>query len=259
MKPKKVWIAKAARRQSRYAWKVLGGTLGITAVVIGLTAGGTLLTIYCGWPMEITLLFLCLGTTVLGVWLALKLRRQAFRESVVFFLTEEDRLFQLQTSMTSWHGGGPLGYAAGALGTQRTLNELARYPTVPDTASEILQVNTIKKNRDGYAVRCVMRLPGGPVAERTCVLVHGLPEEDLLLRELERRQDWHGDLEPMGPRHGTAVAVSAAALAVLGGLCGASHPAVGRLPQSLYFPCLAAAFAALVGLVYFAVRRYRGE
>ena len=42
-------------------------------------------------------------------------------------------------------------------------------------------------------------------------------------------------------------------------LCALSHPAVALLPQSVYFPCLGAAFAALCCTVWFVIRQLRGE
>lgn len=60
-------------------------------------------------------------------------------------------------------------------------------------------------------------------------------------------------------RSTAGILVSLLGAVVFGGLCLMSHPAVGRLSSSIYFPMLGLTGAALAVLVYFAIRKYRGE
>ena len=48
-------------------------------------------------------------------------------------------------------------------------------------------------------------------------------------------------------------------LVVLVALCALSHPAVGQLPDTLYFPCLGLAMVALWIFLYFIIKQRRGE
>ena len=55
------------------------------------------------------------------------------------------------------------------------------------------------------------------------------------------------------------VALSILAFCGFAALCALSHPAVGRLPGGIYFPCLGAAFLTAFFLTYFIIRHRRGE
>lgn len=81
----------------------------------------------------------------------------------------------------------------------------------------------------------------------------------MLLRQLERREGWAGAPEVKENRKPFYILLSALACCGFGVLCVLSHPAVARLPQSIYFPCLGAAFAALCCAVWFGIRQHQGE
>ena len=230
MKIKRIWMSAQSARKSRYGLYMAGGVAGITALVLLLVAGGMALVLRLGLPRETALLALCLGVTALAVWLAVALGRRGVRDAFVFFLTEGDRLFVLDARMLARPGRGLTGFAAGALQTQALLRQIAD---------------------DG-------RLPAA-AGERTCFLFDGIPDADLLLRELERRESWENSLEPPQDKDLLRLLLSALACAGFAAVCAWSHPAVGRLPSGVYFPCLGAAFAAFCAAVYFAVRRHRGE
>lgn len=259
MKLKKVWMAAFTGKKSGYAFHTLGGILGIVAGILLVTVGGVVLILSQGWSQVLAITALWLGVTVLGIWFALSLARRTVREDTVLLLTEEDRLFHLQARDFSYHGGGPAGVVAGVLDTQRFLEELARNPFVPQGAEEILQVESIRENSGSYAVRCRVRHPNGRLVLRSCILAKGMADEDLLLRELERRRNWRNDLEPKAANNLPGVLISTGVMAASGALCLCSHPAVAKLPPQIYFPCLAVAFAAFCADVYFLVRQRRGE
>lgn len=259
MKIKRIWMSAQSARKSRYGLYMAGGVAGITALVVLLVAGGMALVLRLGLPQETALLALCLGVTVLAVWLAVALGRRGVRDAFVFFLTEGDRLFVLDARMLARPGRGLTGFAAGALQTQALLRQIADDGRLPAAAGEILRVERIRENRTHRAVVCRVRRPGGAVVRRTCFLFDGIPDADLLLRELERRESWENSLEPPQDKDLLRLLLSALACAGFAAVCALSHPAVGRLPSGVYFPCLGAAFAAFCAAVYFAVRRHRGE
>ena len=90
-------------------------------------------------------------------------------------------------------------------------------------------------------------------------LTHTQEDEELLLRQLERRKSWAGALEAAENRNPFRILASALALLLFAALCVLSHPALGLLPQAIYFPCLGAAFLSLYALVWFILRQRLGE
>lgn len=253
---KRVWMSSDT---GNYLLRVLGGSLGIVLLAVLLVGGGTVLSFRLNWPREAASLLLCAGVTALAVLLALRLRRKALQDVTAFFLTEDDRLYALDARRLSGYGHGVVGYAAGTAETQKLLSRLARMPCVPAGADEVLKVERCRDNRTYYAVICRVRHPSGRVIRRPYFLVKGISEEELLLRELERRETWELDLEPAEDRNPFFIFLSALALVCAVTLCVLSHPAAAKLPQSLYFPCLGAAFLAVVALVWCIVRQSRGE
>lgn len=258
MNVKRIWMSDSTAGKSRYAPRTLGSILGIAALMMLLAGGGTVLGLVLDWPMEGVSLVLCAGVAALGVWLGLAAGRRSLRDATVFLLTEDDRLFWLNAADLN-RGESPLSYAAGTLDTQAFLRRLTAAPFVPAGANEVLQVERIRENARAYALRCRVRVGDGPVFAKTCILVKGLRDEDLLLHQLERRRDWRVDLEPRESRVPFFLALSGAVLALFVLLCVMSHPATALLPEALYFPCLGGAFAAFFALVYQILRLRRGE
>ena len=259
MEVKRFWASPQTQKGGWYGLRVLGAVLGITLLAVVLTVGGTALTVALDLPLEGTLLALCLGVAVVVILLAIRMGRGSARDATVFFLTEENRLYVWDARLAAVSRGGMVGMTAGVMRTQALLRQLAARPALPAGAVEILKVERIRERRAMRCIRCQMRRPNGRVVRMTCFLAEGIPDSDLLLRELERRQSWEDSLETPADHNSLGILLSLLACAGLAAVCVLSHPAVGRLPQAVYFPCLGAAFAALVVLVYFAVRQYRGE
>lgn len=259
MELKQVWMSRDVARKSRFALRTAGGVVGIAVLMLVLVLGGTFLSLTLGLPGEVFSLWLVLGVTVLGVALALGLGRRSVQDATVFFLTADDRLFVLDARSLARFGRNLPGFLAGARNTQALLRALADHPRLLALADEVCRVENLKENATHWVVRFQTRRPGRNTALRSCLLVKGYADEDLLLRQLERRQSWQSTLEPGAGRHPTGLMVSGGLLLILVLLCVLSHPAVGQLPRELYFPCLGAAFLAAFPLGYFVVRWRRSE
>lgn len=255
----KIWMSLDTGKKSRCGLRTLGGIAGIAALAMLLVCGGTVLALRMEWPPEAVSLALCLGVTALIALLAAQLGRHSTRDATVFFLMEGDRLFALDARRLVDHGRNILSHAAAMMEVQRFLQNIAEAPYLPAGADEILRVERLRENRSYYAVVCQVRHPNGRVVRRTYFLVNGLEDQELLLRQLERRERWNNALEPPENRKPLYILLSALAFSGFAALCVLSHPAVARLPQSIYFPCLGAAIVVLYILVYFAVRHRRGE
>lgn len=259
MKVRKIWMSPDTGKRSRYAWRTLGGIAGIVLLALILICGGVSLMFYMDWPRESFLLVLCLGVTVLAVFLAARLGRRAVQDAAVFFLTEGDRLFAMDARRLVYHGNGVLGYAIGTVETQQFLRQIGNYEYPPAGADLIVKVERIRANRSHYAVVCRIRHPDRHMVRRTYFLMKGMEDEELLLHQLERRKNWDSTLGASEDRSLQYLLVSALACTGLAVLCVLSHPAVSKLPQVVYFPCLGAAFIAFCCMVCIVIRHRRGE
>ena len=172
--------------------------LGIVLLMVLLLCGGTLLSLSLGINKKAFSLILLTAVSALGIGLAVLLGRRSIRDATIFFLTENDRLWVMDARGLSNHGNGFLGFAVGTMETQAFLRRQGRQPFIPNRADEILKVLNIKENRSHYAVRCQVRHPDTHVTRCTYLLIKGDLEEDMLLRELERRKTWENALEPDG-------------------------------------------------------------
>lgn len=254
-----IWMSPDTGKKSRYGPRTLGGIAGIVVLAMLLVCGGTALGLSMGWPMELFSLALCLGCTALAVLLATGLGRRSTGDATVFFLMEGDRLFAMDARRLVYRGRDILSHAAATMEVQRFLRNLAESPYLPAGADEILKVEHIRENRSHYALVCRVRHPNRKVIRRTYFLVKGMEDQETLLRHLERREHCDSAWELTENRKPFYILLSALACCGFAALCVLSHPAVAQLPQSIYFPCLGAAFAALCVLVYLAIRQRRGE
>lgn len=259
MKVTQIWMSMDTQEKSRYGLRTLGGIFGIAVLALSLIGGGIVLGFSMGWPMQSFSLILCVGVTALAVVLAVRLGGRSVRDAAVFFLTEEDRLFVSDARNLTNYGKGLLSYAQGVLETQQFLRRLAQSPGVPAGADEILQVESIKENRSHTALICQVRRPNGRMARRAYFLDRNTENRELLLRQLERREGQGGAWEKTENRNPLWILLSLLVCCGFSVLCVLSHPAVEQLPQSIYFPCLGAAFAALCCVVWFGIRQHRGE
>ena len=246
-KLKMVWMAAEPARKSRYGLRTLGGIYGIAALLLVIVVGGVFLSFALGLPRELSASVLVIAAAALGVWLAVRLGRRTAGNAAVFFLTEDDRLFALDARSLFGHGHGLPGYAAGTMETQRFLRRLAERPSLPAAAEEVRRVERVRERGGVCEIRCAVRRLNGRPVRRVLFFPASVENREALLRELERRASAEGP-ELAAPKGGALLVVSAALLFVFLLLCVLSHPAVGALPQAVYFPCLAAAFASVVAL-----------
>lgn len=259
MKIRKIWMSADTGRKSHFRGYVTGSILGIAVLMLLFICGGMAMIFCLNLPREIALLILCLGTTAAGVYLALRVGRRSVRDAMVFFLTEDDRLFAMDVRSLGNCGGTAIGYFEDIGEIQKFLRRLAEKPYLPAGAGEILKVERIRENGSYCAVICQMRLPGRPVTRNTFFLVHGYEEEDLLVWQLQRRKTWETSMGTESRRNQTGMAVSVILGICCSGVCVLSHPEVQKLPTDLYAPFLAGAFLTFFLAVYFGIRYRRGE
>lgn len=151
----------------------------------------------------------------------------------------------------SYHGGNVISYAEGTLETQSFLRTLAKAPGIPAGADEILRVEQMKENPSHYALVCRVRHPNRRVIRRTYFLVKGMEDQELLLRQLERREQGAG-VEGTENRKPFYILLSGLICCGFGVLCVLSHPAVARASPKHLLPLPGCGLCGLVlyGLVW---------
>lgn len=259
MEIKDIWLSPDSAGKSRFALGGIGGVLGISALALLLAGGGTVLMLRRGLSVQAMGLGLCVLVTALVLFLAFRLGRRRVQDATVFFLTEEDRLFALDAREMTDYGGNTVDNLLGDFRTQRLLRELARRPELPGRAREVVVVEKLKDRGGSLAAVCLVQNMSGRRFRRTYFLVRGLDREEELIRQLERRRSWRSGPEERDSPYALQITLWTLALFGCAALGILSHPAVSRLPQSIYFPCLLGAFIAAGVLVGFIVRQSRGE
>lgn len=259
MELKKVWMSPETEKKSRYGYRAVGGVLGIVLLMTVLLLAGTMLSLSMGVPQKWFSSILIVVVTVIGIVLAAQMGRRGMQDAMIFFLTENDRLWIMDARGLSNHGNGFWGFAVGSMETQAFLRKQGKQPFLPKGADEIVKVWKIKENRTHYAIRCQARHPNKRVTRRTYFLVKGIQHEEILLKELERRKTWENTLEPVENRNPLYIILSGIIFTGCVILCVLSHPAFSKLPGEIYFPCLGASFVMLFPLLYYIIRQRRGE
>ena len=214
---------------------------------------------FLGLPQQSSSMILVLLASTLGIVLTARLGRRGMQDATIFFLTENDGLWIMDARSIPNYGDGFLGFAVGAMETQAFLRLQGKKPYLPQGADEILKVWGIKENNSHYVIRCQSRHPNKRVTRHTYFLVKGLQDEEMLLKEFERRKTWENTLEPAENRNMWYILLSGVGLAVCVIMCVMSHPAVARMPGTIYFPCMGASLIAFCFLFYFIIRQRRGE
>lgn len=259
MKLKKVWMSPETEKKSCYGYRAVGGILGIVFLMISLLFAGSFLSLWLGLSQQSFSMISVLLATALGIVLAVRLGRRGMQDAMIFFLTENDRLWVMDTRGLSYHGRGFWGFALGAMETQTFLRTQGQQPFLPKGAEEILRVLNIKENSSHYAVRCQLRHSGKRMIRHTYFLVKGIQDEEMLLQEFERRKTWENTLEPAENRNLLYIILSGLLFSVCVMLCVLSHPAVNKMSEDIYFPCMGASVAVFCILLYFIIRQRRGE
>ncbi|HJD20867.1 MAG TPA: hypothetical protein H9915_03505 [Candidatus Gemmiger faecigallinarum] len=263
----KLWLSRSGRRGG-YAARLLLRTAGVVVLAMALTCAAAAAAMAFDWPREPVLLTAVLAITGLAVGIAVGIGRRGAADTLVFCRDDAGRLFVVDARSYAPMKANGRNLVAAARRTQRVLGNLTggvlqKYMAQPQSltglAPQVLAVENRKPSAGGDALVCVVRMPNGAEARQSYWIAGDMDDRDELLRELERLSSLESRVEPRDTRHTGPLLVSAAAAALFGALCAASHPAVAVLDGRLYFPCLGLAFCAVCAVVWFTVKRSRGE
>lgn len=258
----KIWMPPQ-KAKNRFAVHTLAGISAILALAFLMIAVSALLTISAGENGKVLSLFLCLLTTAVIVLLALQLGRILRREATLFCQDDSGRLYVLDVRRLVRYQRGFIGMIQTSSEVQKLIpavrRQIEQEGMAPTAASEILGVERITERSGSYSVVCRVHHPNGHTGRYTCVLVKGYEQEDLLLYMLERKRLWRSSIEPKKNRNFIGILISLIFMILCSAVCIFSHPNVGVLPRSVYFPCLGIDMAAVYSMIYFIVRHRRGE
>lgn len=251
----KIWTSP--KQGKDYAFKTIFGVSAIVLLILALSAGGAVFLLSAGLSSAWLSLALCLLVTALAAMLSLRLGRSLHRDTLMFFLTPQDRLFAIDISSMLPYPQKVSNFFTSAMDIQKAVQKTAASGRLPPNAGEIIKVISISDRMSYYAVRCIMKY-GRRTARQTLIIVEGYENESELLFQLRRRERWNDELLkkrgiPMG------ILISFLCMCAFIFLCTQSHEAVSRLPKEMYFPCLGLAYISAVCLAIFSIKRKRGE
>ena len=185
---------------------------------------------------------------------------RCFPNEQVFLLDDEDRLFALDTRDGVPSGRGFYALLAQEKAAARRMRKARQQLEAGQDPGgvELLAVLRVTLRRRGRTVRCSVRYSNGGTGEQSFFLPDRMDGAEELLNILDRKRRGEGP-EVRTSRWPAVTAVSGLVLAVFILLCVFSHPAVGQLPEGIYFPSLGGGFIAFCVLVYALLKHRRGE
>ena len=255
----KIWCAaEEGKRRYRPVWMLAGG-FGLLLLCILIAAGSAILSLYSRYGAWVSLGG-CAAAVAVGITLSARLGSWSAEGNTLFWLDGQDRLFALDTRDSAPSGRGFYALlaqekaAAGRMQKARQQLEAGQDPG----GTELVEVLRVTLRRRGRTVRCIVRYLNGGTGEQSFFLPERMDGAEELLNILDRKRRGEGP-EVRTDRWPAVAAVSGLVLAGFTLLCIFSHPAVGRLPEGIYFPSLGGGFIAFCVLVYALTKHYRGE
>lgn len=141
---------------------------------------------------------LTLAVTAACIAAALRLGRRGRRATLIFCTDEARRLYFIDANRFSRFAHGLAGYESMQDAALSAVSELCAPGGVLERrlsgprgleglAPEIVSVEKLTPLRHGWSARCRVRYPNGGEASARIPVLHGVPGEDELIREFERR------------------------------------------------------------------------
>lgn len=265
----RIWMStNTGQSDNKYAVRMVLGILGCIVLTLFICALGTVVSIKMEENKELVSLLIILLGTGLVIWYAMRIGRMSVRDTLIFCKDENDKLFVVNLRDQVRFRKGLGGYVAMAAETERlqtqlkndgTLERKLQDGTMGDMACEILSVRNIKAQKDGHSVVCTVKFPTGRTGKATYLVCRGYEQEEELLFHLQRRLHKVITGEVEKNPYPVRIAISLLALIGMVTLCALSHPAVAKLPENIYFPCLGLTYVPVCFLLYYIIKMRRGE
>ena len=193
-----IWTASGREKKNHYAALSIFGILGIVVLAMGLGVAFSLLALIFEWT-KWTGLLICVGETALAVWAAFRLGRRSRKDSLLFCLDDNGRLFAVDVSQLVPVHRGLLGYGQMAREIQKEIERLKRQMTeqreAPARGEQILSVERLKEKESGCRLVCQVRNLEGREYRRRWFVARGYENEAELLWQLQRRRSGRSSLQ----------------------------------------------------------------
>ena len=264
----KVWISQNTKNTNRYTARLVLTLIGII-ILLPLAMFGTIILAHkLNRSMEIISMAACIGFTVIIIYTSLKLGKLSNRDAQIFCQDDEHNLFVVNARDYVGYHRGILGFFSMASETQRVLENLKNNQTLErqmmqeksltGLATQIISVESLKPDNKGYIAVCRVRYRNGNTGKYTYLLEDGYDNQSELIAAFERKRQAYSP-EVKVNYNPVKIIISLLALAACVTVCVMSHPAIGFLPEKIYFPVLWVTYAMLFPVIYFIVKQKRGE
>lgn len=264
----KVWMSQNTKNTNHYTFRLILPLIAMVVLLPIVTFGMMIFIKESGLSMELASTVTLIVLTIVIVCIALNMGKMANRDALIFCQDDEHNLFAVNArNFVSAHRG-IYGYAKMASDVQKALKnikdnqilerQMMQENSLTGLAPQIISVENFKPNNKGYSAVCKVRYPNGNTGKTTYLIENGYENQNELIAAFERKKSAYSP-EVKVNYNPIKIIISLLALIACVAVCVMSHPAVGSLPEKIYFPFLGAAFVMLFPVTYFIVKQQRGE
>ena len=251
----KIWCAaEEEKRRYRPFWMLAGG-FGLLLLCMLIAAGSAILALYSPYGAWVSLGG-CVLAVAVGVALASRLGNWSAEGNTLFWLDDEDRLFALDTRDGAPDGRGFYALLAQEKAAARRMRKARQQLEAGQDPGgvELLAVLRVTLRRRGRTVRCSVRYSNGGTGESTRARLY-------LSSTTTDEEDGKVERYCLALRRLYLLSFPPPPLLLLREIqsSAACYPAVGQLPEGIYFPSLGGGFIAFCVLVYALLKHRRGE
>lgn len=261
----RIWLLNG--RPSRLpaaAWALL-----LTLSGVGITAALSVAALVLELSVLLVSLLLVLAVTAVLIAGALALGRKYSTSTALlardtgghlyyYYIDAADRLPYRRGLAGLWRTEQEARHRLAALWERELPDALQEDGALTGRYPEVVSLLSLREVRHGTYAVCMLRLSDRQY-RRTLFLPREMPYRADLLHALEARWDRAAQSPELPAQNPLPLLLSGAAVLLLVAVTVLSHPAVGRLPDTLYFPLLAVTSLAVILLLCLLLRRHRGE
>ncbi len=264
----KVWMSQNTKNDNKYTVRLILPLIAMVVLLPVVTFGMMIIIKEFGLSIEIASTITFIVLTAIIVCIALNMGKMANRDALIFCQDDEHNLFAINArNFVNMHRG-IYRYAKMASDVQKALKnikenqilerQMMQENSLTGLAPQIISVESFKPNNKGYSAVCKVRYPNGNTGKATYLIEDGYENQSELIAAFERKKSAYSP-EVKVNYNPLKIIISLLALGTCAAVCVMSHPAVGSLPEKIYFPFLGAAFVMLFPVMYFIIKQKRGE
>jgi len=264
----KVWMSQNTKNNNNYTARLILPLIALVVLLPVVTFGMMIIIKESGLSMEIASTATLIVLTIVIICISLNMGKMANRDALIFCQDDEHNLFAVNArNFVNMHRG-IYGYAKMASDVQKALKNLKENQilerqmmqenSLTGLAPHIISVENFKPNNKGYSAMCKVRYPNGNIRKATYLIEDGYENQNELIAAFERKKSAYSP-EVKVNYNPLKILISLLAFGACVAICVMSHPAVGTLPEKIYFPFLGVAFVMLFPVTYFIIKQKRGE